>query len=226
MVIGGIQGHLTMVADLLAIVSKKATGKVSELASTIGSQYIEESTTKIKFQPTKAEPFQLSKPKIKALPQPIVIPKILKANPIPENIFKVTIKEIEEDKKKRLEELKQQTKKAYEESKVQRFDFESEKRPLNIDRLKKEADDKFKNEIKKNKFYKPVPAFDPTIETKLNAAAILKEEAMIKKAKKEEEDYIKNIEMNMRDSSEFEKWKKENDEKEKLESLEHKERSR
>jgi len=43
----------------------------------------------------------------------------------------------------------------------------------------------------------------------MNVATILKEEHIIKKAKKEEEDYVKNIEMNMRDSAEFERWKAE-----------------
>jgi hypothetical protein len=62
-------------------------------------------------------------------------------------------------------------------------------------------------------------------EIKLNAATILKEEAIIKQMKKKEEDYLKQIEMNLRDSAEFERWKKEQEEKEKIAQLEEQERS-
>jgi hypothetical protein len=49
----------------------------------------------------------LTAPKIKALPPPIMIPKIVKSNPVPEEIFKYTYKEIEDKKKKRLEDIKE-----------------------------------------------------------------------------------------------------------------------
>jgi len=38
-VIGGLQEKLTKMADLLATVSKKATGKVSELVSSLGTHH-------------------------------------------------------------------------------------------------------------------------------------------------------------------------------------------
>ena len=45
-----------------------------------------------KFKPTQPEPFALTKPKIKALPQPIMIPKVVKSKPMPENLNKKTLK--------------------------------------------------------------------------------------------------------------------------------------
>lgn len=72
-----------------------------------------------------------------------------------------------------------------------------------------------------------MPAYDHSqADIKMNAATILKEEAVIKRSKQEEEDYIKQIEMNMRDSSEFEKWKKEQEDKETVAKLELQERSK
>ncbi len=52
------------------------------------------------------EPFKLTQPKVKALPAPIMIPKIVKSNPVPETIYKKSVKEIEEEKKKKREEKK------------------------------------------------------------------------------------------------------------------------
>ena len=55
----------------------------------------------------------------------------------------------------------------------------------------------------------------------MNAAAILKDEAILKKLQNKEDEYLKGIELNMRDSTEFERWKKEQDAKEKAIILEH-----
>jgi hypothetical protein len=38
-VIGGLQNNLLKMGDLLALISKKATGKISDLVSTLGSTY-------------------------------------------------------------------------------------------------------------------------------------------------------------------------------------------
>lgn len=155
-----------------------------------------------------------------------MIPKIVKSNPVPETIYKTNLKEIEEEKKKKTDAIKEETKKRYVETKVQRFEFETEKRPTNLDKLKEEAELKEKRDHEIKTFFKPIPTFDHTnTEIKMNAATILKEEAIIKRTKQEEEDYIKQVEMNMRDSADFEKWKKEMDRKEEIEKLELQERS-
>lgn len=56
--------------------------------------------------PTKPEPFNLTKPKPKELPPPILIPKVVPSNPVPDSIFKTDLVKIQEEKKKRLEEAK------------------------------------------------------------------------------------------------------------------------
>jgi len=126
-VIGGLQSNLLKMGDLLATISKKATGKISELVSTLGSGFTEREKKEKAFKPTEPKPFKITAPKIKAIPPPIMIPKIVKANPVPEEIFKLTYKEIEEQKKKRLEDIKEETKKKY--AGPGRFEFETEKRP-------------------------------------------------------------------------------------------------
>jgi len=168
----------------------------------------------------------LTKPKVTALPEPIVIPKIVKSNPVPETIYKTNLKEIEESRQKRREDIIEQTLKQHKESKVQRFEFETEKRPTNFDKIKEEEETKVKNDHAFKTYYKPMPTYDHTgEEIKMNIATILKEEVIIKRARQEEEDYVKQVEMNMRDSKEFESWKKKEQDKDQIAQLEHQERS-
>lgn len=56
---------------------------------------------------------------------------------------------------------------------------------------------------------------------KLNAAAVMREAQAIKKQQEEEQKIIKEIEMNHRDATEFNRWKSEMDEKDEVERLEH-----
>jgi len=51
-------------------------------------------------------------------------------------------------------------------------------------------------------------------EIKLNAAAILREEMLLKKKQEIEKERVKNLEVNLRDSGEFEEWKRDLEEKE------------
>lgn len=51
-------------------------------------------------------------------------------------------------------------------------------------------------------------------EIKLNAAAILREEMLLKKKQEIEKERVKNLEVNLRDSGEFEEWRRELEEKE------------
>ena len=56
---------------------------------------------------------------------------------------------------------------------------------------------------------------------KLNTVAVLREGHYIKKKQEEEEKLLKDFEMNLRDEKEFERWKREMNEKEDIERLEH-----
>jgi len=226
-VIGGISDILPVAADLLASTSLKATGKVSEFVNTLGSNLSDSQNNRKTWKPTTTQPFNLTQPKVTALPEPIKIPKIVKSNPVPDTIYKTNLKEIEETRQKRREDIIEQTKKQYQESKVQRFDFETEKRPTNSEKIKEEEETKIKNDHTYKTYYKPMPAYDHTgDEIKLNVATILKEEVIIKRSRQEEEDYVKQVEMNMRDSSEFENWKKREQDKDQIAQLEHQERRR
>lgn len=56
---------------------------------------------------------------------------------------------------------------------------------------------------------------------KLNAASVMREGLAIKKFQAEEARILKELEMNHRDATEFERWKREMTEKDEVERLEH-----
>mgnify|MGYP000149627170 CR=1 FL=1 len=56
---------------------------------------------------------------------------------------------------------------------------------------------------------------------KLNSAAVIREGHLLKKKEELEQKVIKDFEVNLRDEKEFERWRKEMDEKDEIERLEH-----
>mmetsp|Transcript_17560 Transcript_17560/g.15402 ORF Transcript_17560/g.15402 Transcript_17560/m.15402 type:complete len:151 (-) Transcript_17560:1708-2160(-) len=112
-VIGFLQGNLTKMADLLAVVSKKATGKVSELVTSIGTNVTEKEKKEKTFKPTEPKPFKITQAKIKALPPPIMIPKIVKSNPVPETTYGAGLKKVLEGHEERKKKVTEDTKAKY-----------------------------------------------------------------------------------------------------------------
>ena len=107
------------------------------LEDDVDSQGGEKTKESTKRQPTKQQPFKLTQPKIKEIPEPIMIPRVVKSNPVPKNLNKKSLKQLEEEKQKRLEEQRTTLMKGYKEAKQQPFDFRTEKRPNNIEKVKK-----------------------------------------------------------------------------------------
>lgn len=62
------------------------------------------------------------------------------------------------------------------------------------------------------------------VDVKLNVAAILREEKKLNEKIQEEERRMKDLEMNMRDESEYENWKKEQKEKDRYDEMENQQR--
>jgi hypothetical protein len=63
---------------------------------------------------TVPEPFNLTKPKPKMIPLPEAMKREVKANPVPKNLNKKSLAEIEEDKKKRRQATIDAIRKEYE----------------------------------------------------------------------------------------------------------------
>jgi hypothetical protein len=76
-----------------------------------------------------------------------------------------------------------------------------------LPRIKEEVEKMQTKELKKKITPKPMPKYID-VDVKLNVAAILREEKKLNEKIQEEERRMKDLEMNMRDESEYETWKK------------------
>ena len=85
----------------------------------------EVSTKKVTVQ----QPFNLTKPKPKKIPQPISIEQHVVANPVPHHIFKKSLAEVEKEKEDRRKAKTEEIKKEYEENPKKRFELNTEQRP-------------------------------------------------------------------------------------------------
>lgn len=156
--------------------------------------------------PTEARPFNLTQARPRVLPQPkrLPSPKGLKAKPIPQSLHRTSLAEVEAAKALRREELRLAAASKYDprhvpaltESKSNLQELQAEARAredaqLDFDRPKA----------------RPVPRLPAEgADVKLNAAAILREEALFRKRQQKEAKVVAEYEANMRDASEFKAW--------------------
>lgn len=126
-----------------------------------------------KKEPTKQKPFNLTKPKPKVIEEPIPIKREVKANPLPKNMYKKTLKEIEEEKKKRRQKKIDAVKKQYEQS--EQFALATKTRPNHSEAAIKEFEDAEARKMKFNmKHTREMPDFEKKKgDIKFNAAAII-----------------------------------------------------
>eukprot|EP00971_Amphidinium_carterae_P075295 1488114-Amphidinium_carterae.1 len=95
-IIGRLQDRMPDMRPLLEDLELKATGTITMPEG--------QAPKEKKF--TTPDPFQITKPKPRLIPEPEVINRKIKAKPVPAMIHGTSLAEVEEDKKKRLEEQK------------------------------------------------------------------------------------------------------------------------
>jgi hypothetical protein len=102
------------------------------------------------------------------------------------------------------------------------FDLETEKRPLKLPQIIEEVNNERNKDIDFNRKYMnpPLDYTKEPAEVRFNEAAILREEFLIQKKKKQEEDELKKILIEKKDSKEFERWKREMEERENIQRME------
>jgi len=82
------------------------------------------------------------------IPQPEALPREIKSNPIPKNLFKKNLAEIEAEKDERRKKETQQVGKKYNDSEKQKFPLATEKRrPDKFEKAKHEVLKKRDNEL-------------------------------------------------------------------------------
>lgn len=104
-----------------------------------------------KKAPTQPKPFNLTKPKPKVIPQPEAMAREVKSNPVPKNLFKKSLAEIEQEKADRRAKETENVRKGYQESDKQKFPLETEKRrPDKFEKAKNEVINMRAEELKFN----------------------------------------------------------------------------
>ena len=148
----------------------------------------------------------------------------VKSNPVPKNLFKKSLAEIEQEKEERRKREQEAIRKGYQDSDKQKFQLETEKRrPDKFEKVKIEVIKRRDEELKfDQKYAREVPDFSKVeAPVKLTSAAVLREGHQLKVKAEQDAKILKDFEINMRDASEFDRWKREMEEKEDIERLEH-----
>mmetsp|Transcript_27987 Transcript_27987/g.51062 ORF Transcript_27987/g.51062 Transcript_27987/m.51062 type:complete len:762 (+) Transcript_27987:124-2409(+) len=198
-IIGKLQSQADALQPLLEEVELKATGTVTTKGGgTI--QLIE------KRKLTEHKPFNLTAPRPRLIPEPEVISRQIKAQPVPAMINETSLAEVEEEKRKRREEHLQQVREKYDgcEVNLQTADRRdpSEKEEL----TRKVEEEKMKECTFKPK--PPRPYVPPTEEAcvRQNVASVLREDALLKKKQAAEYAILKRYEEDLHDASNFSSW--------------------
>jgi hypothetical protein len=141
------------------------------------------------------------------IPLPQVLKRGIVANPVPKNQNKVSLADIEQQKQQRRMSAVSAKRRDYELDKVQKFNLATQDRPgaHALERVKSARNKELTKEHKFNDFKpKPLPDFTKRqAEVKLNAAALKREKALIDKEEREKAERLQQMEMGLKDASEF-----------------------
>ena len=159
------------------------------------------------------------------IPPPEQIKREIKARPAPKNMNKKTLADIENDKKQRRQATINAIKQDYEGNDKKRFPLATEKRPTiaKNDRVKEEVEAEIVKTLQfEGNRPRPMPNFDKyDANVKLNVAALKREKHLIDLEEREAKEKLDQMAMGLKDTSEFDRWKAEMNEKDEIERLEH-----
>ena len=200
-----ISSVLTWLPDVEALISKQeekvymAKKAEEEEANSFGAKSSQ-------FKGTVPRPFNLSESKPTPLPAPEIIPEPVRPKPVPPKREGPTPEEAA--LAEAFEENRRRVAEQYADPNLV-FRLRVHERPMNIEKVRAEVE----SELARVATFKPPPskpapkfANQPKREVKLNAAAILREDALYKKKQLEEAKMIEKFETELRDDSEFTRW--------------------
>jgi len=99
--------------------------------------------------------------------------------------------------------------KKYEENKP--FDLQTEKRPTNLEKISEEVHKQYDSQLQFDNVYitKPKDYTNVPANILYNETAILREELIVQKERREEEDRLQRLLIDKNDTKEFERWRRE-----------------
>jgi hypothetical protein len=86
--------------------------------------------------PTQQVPFNLTKVKPKVIPQPEPLKREVKSNPVPKNLFKKTMADMEKEKEERRKQKTDAVRANYENNEKKKFKLTTEDRPNKFEKIK------------------------------------------------------------------------------------------
>jgi hypothetical protein len=201
-IIGTLQELLPPDDDLINEISVKATG-----ASIKEDHGV---TLESKKQFTMPEPFQLTQPKPRLVPEPMAILREVKAGKtkaqVREECEKKSLATVVAQKEKRRAEVAKVTVEKYADPSLE-FNLQTVERAADIDRLR----DQYEREKYAECSFEPLkakPYRKPTqhAEVKMNKGSVLREDALLRSKQDKEYAILKEYESDLRDCSQFYEW--------------------
>ena len=146
-----------------------------------------------------------------------------KAKPVPESVHKGS------GEKERLQQIKEENRKKalvciefetvfliqqenYEQAQKEQFSV-AQRGPIDkLEKLRKEVHNAQQEEFERNKpiVFRKIPSnIYQSVPIKLTTAAILREDALVRKQKAKEEKWLQDVEIGLKDEQEFEAWRQE-----------------
>jgi len=207
-IIGRLQARMSDVRPLLEDLELKATGTIVAAEG--------QAPKEKKY--TTPEPFQMTKPRPRLIPEPEAINRKIKAKPVPATIMGTSLAEVEEEKKKRLEEEKARVREKYAGCVDVMLETSTRRDPNEREELSKRVEAQKMAECT----FKPQPPkkyAPPTEEAvvKHNASAVLREDALLRKKQAKEYAELKRYEAELHDSSEYYNWQADIQEQDQIE---------
>ncbi|CAM9667267.1 unnamed protein product, partial [Hapterophycus canaliculatus] len=138
--------------------------------------------------------------------------KAVLVGPSTDRLYRTNLAEVESGKKERLEKLRRQTIDKYKEvEEAGRGMFRLHETRNTLDALKAEAEKRMVEQLQFDKrFPTDVPKYpEEGSQVRLNAAAILREDALLKRKQGQDAKLIKSFESELRDSTEYYLWQTE-----------------
>ena len=207
-IISRLLGQMEGASELMESLRVKAYG-----AAAAAAKAEEEKLAAFRGKPaTVPKPFNLTKPKPRAVLEPMEIPQGVKAKPVPHKMLnRTSVKQIEEEDMARRQQSHKETMRKYEGI---RREPSLHKTKNTVDALRNMIEEERMAPCRVRFHAKPAPKFTADAQVKLTAASILREDALYKKKQEKEAQVLKKYESELRDTSEFFMWQEEERRKE------------
>ena len=187
-------------------VSNAAAEAARQEAQAKGEAGVSKAPSKPPTQPVSPK---LTKTRPPVLPEPERIEGTIEAKEVPAFINKTNLAEIERQKREALERTKAATRAQY--TKTQEYKFHESKAGRSVEEIRREVEAQRNKELAfDSSFYNEAPDFQrdsPSV--RLNAAAILKEDALYRKQQAKDAEVLRNYEEELRDPFEYYMWQQE-----------------